>query len=118
MCVTVWLSPIPQIRWRKVDGMLPIHHENSMTGGHLHLYNVQYEDEGVYECEAVNSKGKDWHKANLYVEGRTAVRGRLSGPKIALDQRLQHLCENCRLKIKNNINYACSTFTFCPPTCV
>ncbi|KAG7324106.1 hypothetical protein KOW79_012122 [Hemibagrus wyckioides] len=61
-------NPIPQIRWRKVDGVLPVHHENSMTGGHLHLYNVQYEDEGVYECEAVNSKGKDWHKANLYVE--------------------------------------------------
>ncbi|KAK2834771.1 hypothetical protein Q7C36_015472 [Tachysurus vachellii] len=61
-------NPIPQIRWRKVDGVLPVHHENSITGGLLHLFNVQYEDEGVYECEAVNSKGKDWHKANLYVE--------------------------------------------------
>ncbi|TSK13409.1 Contactin-1a [Bagarius yarrelli] len=61
-------NPIPQIRWRKVDGVLPLHHENSLTGGLLHLFNVQYQDEGVYECEALNSKGKDWHKANLYVE--------------------------------------------------
>ncbi|XP_007244394.3 contactin-1a [Astyanax mexicanus] len=61
-------NPIPQIRWRKVDGALPVHHDISMAGGLLHLFNVQYEDEGVYECEALNSKGKDWHKAHLYVE--------------------------------------------------
>ncbi|XP_066523401.1 contactin-1a [Hoplias malabaricus] len=61
-------NPIPQIRWRKLDGELPAHHEISMAGGLLHLYNVQYEDEGMYECEALNSKGKDWHKAQLYVE--------------------------------------------------
>ncbi|KAB5565801.1 hypothetical protein PHYPO_G00245680 [Pangasianodon hypophthalmus] len=61
-------NPIPQIIWKKVDGELPVHHEISMAGGLLHLFNVQYEDEGVYECEALNSKGKDWHKANLYVE--------------------------------------------------
>uniref|UniRef100_W5UJ45 Contactin-1a n=1 Tax=Ictalurus punctatus TaxID=7998 RepID=W5UJ45_ICTPU len=61
-------NPIPQIKWRKVDGALPVHHEISMAGGLLRLFNVQYEDEGVYECEALNSKGKDWHKANLYVE--------------------------------------------------
>lgn len=79
MCLTVWPSPVPQIRWRKVDGALPVHHEISIEGGLLRLFNVQYEDEGAYECEALNSKGKDWHKANLYVEGRTAVKRRLSG---------------------------------------
>ncbi|KAL7858029.1 hypothetical protein AOLI_G00181310 [Acnodon oligacanthus] len=61
-------NPIPQIRWRKVDGALPAHHEISTVGGLLHLFNVQFEDEGMYECEALNSKGKDWHKAHLYVE--------------------------------------------------
>lgn len=65
-------SPIPQIRWRKVDGELPAHrHDVSMAGSLLHLYDVQYEDEGVYECEADNSKGKDWHKTHLYVEGES-----------------------------------------------
>lgn len=99
MCVTVWPSPIPQIRWRKVDGALPVHHEISMAGGILRLFNVQYEDEGVYECEALNSKGKDWHKANLYVEGRSSAKRRRSGLewKIAAFQRII-TCENYRLE--------------------
>lgn len=63
------LSPIPEIRWRKLDAELPANHEITMAGALLHLFNVQIEDEGYYECEALNSKGKDWHKAYLYVEG-------------------------------------------------
>lgn len=47
---------------------LPANHEISESGAVLHLYNVQYEDVGAYECEAINTKGKDWHKAWLYVE--------------------------------------------------
>uniref|UniRef100_A0A8C1SVT8 Contactin 1 n=1 Tax=Cyprinus carpio TaxID=7962 RepID=A0A8C1SVT8_CYPCA len=63
-------NPIPQIRWRKVDGDLPVERHNiSMSGSLLHLYDIQYEDEGLYECEADNSKGKDRHKVHLYVEG-------------------------------------------------
>lgn len=61
-------NPIPQIRWRKLDGELPSNNKVSMAGAHLHLYHVQYEDEGIYECEAVNSKGKDWHRARINVE--------------------------------------------------
>uniref|UniRef100_A0A9J8B3E3 Contactin 1 n=1 Tax=Cyprinus carpio carpio TaxID=630221 RepID=A0A9J8B3E3_CYPCA len=71
VCVRVCVfSPIPQIRWRKLDGDLPVHRHNiSMAGSLLHLYDIQYEDEGLYECEADNSKGKDRHKVHLYVEG-------------------------------------------------
>lgn len=47
---------------------LPANHEISESGAVLHLYNVQYEDVGAYECEAINTKGKDWHEARLYVE--------------------------------------------------
>uniref|UniRef100_A0A8C1ZJN7 Contactin 1 n=1 Tax=Cyprinus carpio TaxID=7962 RepID=A0A8C1ZJN7_CYPCA len=62
-------NPIPQIRWRKLDGDLPVHRHNiSMAGSLLHLYDIQYEDEGLYECEADNSKGKDRHRVHLYVE--------------------------------------------------
>uniref|UniRef100_A0A674CFT7 Contactin 1 n=1 Tax=Salmo trutta TaxID=8032 RepID=A0A674CFT7_SALTR len=61
-------NPIPQIRWKKTNGELPSNHDVSMAGAHLHLYNVQYEDEGTYECEALNSKGKDWHRARVFVE--------------------------------------------------
>lgn len=41
-----------------------------MAGSHLHLYNVQFEDAGTYKCEALNSKGKDYHTARLSVEGK------------------------------------------------
>ncbi|KAJ8416362.1 hypothetical protein AAFF_G00356500 [Aldrovandia affinis] len=61
-------NPIPEIRWRKVDAELPANHEIGMAGALLHINNVQIEDEGTYECEALNSKGKDWHKAWLGVE--------------------------------------------------
>ncbi|KAJ8374120.1 hypothetical protein SKAU_G00047000 [Synaphobranchus kaupii] len=61
-------NPIPEIRWRKVDAELPTNHEVGMGGALFHIYNVQTEDEGSYECEALNSKGKDWHRAWLYVE--------------------------------------------------
>lgn len=40
-----------------------------MEGAQLHLYNVQFEDDGVYRCEAVNSRGKDYHTAHVSVEG-------------------------------------------------
>lgn len=48
-----------------------------MNGALLHLINVQYEDEGSYECEALNVKGKDWHRQWLYVEGNGNGRSRV-----------------------------------------
>lgn len=62
-------SPVPEIRWKKIDGHLPSNHEVRMTGTQLHLYNVQFEDGGTYKCEAINSKGKDYHTARVSVEG-------------------------------------------------
>ncbi|KAM9807942.1 contactin-1a [Neosynchiropus ocellatus] len=61
-------NPVPEIRWKKLDGELSTNHEIRMAGAHLHLYNVQFEDAGTYQCEAVNSKGKDFHTARLSVE--------------------------------------------------
>lgn len=61
-------NPIPHIQWRKVGATdLPANHEISMSGALLHLYNVQYEDAGKYECEAFSTKGKDWHHNWVYV---------------------------------------------------
>ncbi|XP_034001874.1 contactin-1a-like isoform X1 [Trematomus bernacchii] len=61
-------NPVPEIRWKKLDGQMPPNHEVRMAGAHLHLYNVQFEDGGSYQCEAVNSRGKDYHAARLSVE--------------------------------------------------
>ncbi|KAM6926248.1 contactin-1a-like isoform 1-T2 [Lycodopsis pacificus] len=61
-------NPVPEIRWKKLDGQLPPNHEVRMAGAHLHLYNVQFEDAGSYQCEVMNSKGKDYHAARVSVE--------------------------------------------------
>ncbi|XP_076862840.1 contactin 1b [Brachyhypopomus gauderio] len=62
-------NPLPHVRWRKLDADLPPNYEVSMNGALLHLMNVQYEDEGSYECEALNVRGMDWYRQWLYVEG-------------------------------------------------
>ncbi|XP_026866901.2 contactin 1b isoform X2 [Electrophorus electricus] len=62
-------NPLPHVRWRKLDADLPPNYEVSMNGALLHLINVQYEDEGSYECEALNVRGMDWYRQWLYVEG-------------------------------------------------
>ncbi|KAJ8002672.1 hypothetical protein DPEC_G00161320 [Dallia pectoralis] len=60
-------NPIPQIHWKKIGGVLPSNHYFSAAGSLL-LYNVQYKDEGLYECKAFNSKGEDRHTARVTVE--------------------------------------------------
>ncbi|KAM8890784.1 contactin-1a isoform 2-T2 [Spinachia spinachia] len=61
-------NPVPEIRWMKLGGKLPSHHEVRMAGANLYLYNVRLEDAGSYQCEAVNSRGKDYHAARVSVE--------------------------------------------------
>ncbi|XP_069759212.1 contactin-1-like isoform X2 [Narcine bancroftii] len=60
-------NPIPQIEWRKVGGSLPSSAELLKFNTVLKLSNIQPEDEGTYECEARNSKGKDHIKGLLTV---------------------------------------------------
>ncbi|XP_040894799.1 contactin-1a [Toxotes jaculatrix] len=61
-------NPVPEIHWRKIDGPMPHYHEVRAGGAQLHLYNVQFEDAGTYQCEAVNSRGKDYNAARVFVE--------------------------------------------------
>ena len=63
-------SPVPELRWSKYLEPLPASAEISMSGAVLKIFNIQYEDEGLYECEAENYKGKDKHQARVYVQGR------------------------------------------------
>ncbi|XP_053319068.1 contactin-1 [Spea bombifrons] len=63
-------NPVPVIRWRKVDEPMPATAEVSMSGAVLKIFNIQPEDEGTYECEAENIKGKDNHQARVYVQAQ------------------------------------------------
>lgn len=59
-------NPIPQIKWRKVDGAL----SSKWTSNEptLQIDNVGFEDEGTYECEATNAKGRDTFQGRVIVQ--------------------------------------------------
>lgn len=52
---------------------MPSTAEISTSGAVLKIFNIQLEDEGTYECEAENNRGKDKHQARIYVQGRHVV---------------------------------------------
>lgn len=52
---------------------MPYNMEVRMAGAQLYLYNVQFDNSGTYRCEAINSKGKDFHSANVSVQGKRRV---------------------------------------------
>lgn len=52
---------------------MPSTAEISTSGAVLKIFNIQLEDEGTYECEAENIRGKDRHQARIYVQGRYIV---------------------------------------------
>ncbi|XP_067913839.1 contactin-2 [Heterodontus francisci] len=60
-------NPVPTIKWRRLDGSLPSKILRSMNKPILHIPDVQFEDEGVYECEAENSRGKDSTQGRIIV---------------------------------------------------
>ncbi|XP_063783382.1 contactin-1 [Pseudophryne corroboree] len=63
-------NPVPVIRWRKLNEPMPPSAEINQAGTVLKIFNIQPEDEGTYECEAENIKGKDLHRAYVYVQAQ------------------------------------------------
>lgn len=63
-------NPVPFIRWTKVGETIPASAELSMSGAVLKIFNIQPEDEGLYECAAQNEKGSDKHQARVYVQAK------------------------------------------------
>ncbi|XP_073476030.1 contactin-1 [Aquarana catesbeiana] len=61
-------NPVPVIRWRKLNEAMPATAEISQSGAVLKIFNIQPEDEGTYECEAENIKGKDTNRAYVHVQ--------------------------------------------------
>lgn len=60
-------SPVPQIKWRKVDGSLSPQWATAEPT--LQIPSISFEDEGTYECEAENSKGRDTVQGRIIVQG-------------------------------------------------
>jgi hypothetical protein len=65
-----FLSPVPQIYWRRSDGM-PFSSKIKLRkiNGVLEIPNFQQEDAGSYECIAENSRGKNVARGRLTYYG-------------------------------------------------
>lgn len=63
-------SPVPKLRWRKVDGLMPSKAGSTIEGPMLVLPELSFDDEGVYECEAYNSEGSDTYQGRINVQGK------------------------------------------------
>lgn len=63
-------SPTPKLRWRKVDGVLPFKVGASADSPILTIPDLSFDDEGVYECEAYSSEGRDTQQGRISVQGR------------------------------------------------
>uniref|UniRef100_A0A452T9R4 Contactin 2 n=1 Tax=Ursus maritimus TaxID=29073 RepID=A0A452T9R4_URSMA len=61
-------NPVPQIKWRKVDGSLSPQWATAEPT--LQIPSVSFEDEGTYECEAENSKGRDTVQGRIIVQAQ------------------------------------------------
>lgn len=63
-------NPVPKIRWRKVDSLLPSKASPSADGPMLILPDLSFDDEGLYECEAYNSEGSNKYQGRINVQAQ------------------------------------------------
>lgn len=61
-------SPVPRIKWRKLDGSQASKWISSEPL--LQIQDVGFEDEGTYECEAENIKGRDTYQGRIIIQGK------------------------------------------------
>ncbi|KAG8451010.1 hypothetical protein GDO86_003333, partial [Hymenochirus boettgeri] len=61
-------NPVPQIRWRKVEGTQPPRW--LVLDPVLHFPSITFEDDGTYECEAENSRGRDILQGRVIVQAQ------------------------------------------------
>ncbi|XP_010221676.1 PREDICTED: contactin-2 [Tinamus guttatus] len=61
-------NPVPRIKWRKVDGSQPSKWISSEPL--LQIQDVGFEDEGTYECEAENAKGRVTHQGRVIIQAK------------------------------------------------
>ncbi|XP_056128734.1 contactin-2 [Lampris incognitus] len=63
-------NPVPKLRWRKIDGLLPSKAGASAESPTLTLPELSFDDEGVYECEAYNSEGSNSYQGRITVQAQ------------------------------------------------
>ncbi|XP_043932733.1 contactin-2 [Protopterus annectens] len=83
-------NPVPQIKWRKVDGTLSP--EWKVTEPVLQITNIGFEEEGTYECEAENAKGKDVFRGRVIVQAQPEWLQVITDTEADVESDLQWTC--------------------------
>ncbi len=60
-----------------MDGLLPPKVGASAEGPTLIIPELNFDDEGMYECEVYNSEGRETHQGRVSVQGRHNISTRI-----------------------------------------
>uniref|UniRef100_A0A3Q2XSV1 Contactin 2 n=1 Tax=Hippocampus comes TaxID=109280 RepID=A0A3Q2XSV1_HIPCM len=85
-------NPVPKLRWKKVDGLMPSKAGSSVAGPTLILPDLSFDDEGVYECEAHNSEGVDVYQGRISVQAQPDWLQVMSDSEVEISSELQWSC--------------------------
>uniref|UniRef100_A0A8C2BEL6 Contactin-3 n=1 Tax=Cyprinus carpio TaxID=7962 RepID=A0A8C2BEL6_CYPCA len=85
-------NPIPKIRWRKVDGILPPKVGASAEGPTLIIPELNFDDEGMYECEVYTSEGRETHQGRVSVQAQPEWLQVMSDSEVEISSELQWSC--------------------------
>ncbi|XP_066559318.1 contactin-2 isoform X2 [Amia ocellicauda] len=85
-------NPVPKLRWRKVDGSLPSKVVTSAEGSVLLVPELGFEDEGMYECEARNSEGRDTFQGRITVQAQPEWLEMISDSEKEISSELRWRC--------------------------
>nr|XP_023659474.1 contactin-2-like [Paramormyrops kingsleyae]XP_023659476.1 contactin-2-like [Paramormyrops kingsleyae] len=85
-------NPVPQIRWRKVDGNLPSKASTGASGPILILPELEFDDEGIYECEAENSEGRDVYQGRIILQAQPEWLHVMSDSEVEISSELRWSC--------------------------
>lgn len=85
-------NPVPKIRWRKVDGLLPSKAGASAEGPTLILPNLSFDDEGLYECEAYSPQGTDTYQGRVNVQAQPEWLQVMSDSEVEISSELHWSC--------------------------
>uniref|UniRef100_A0AAR2LCM7 Contactin 2 n=1 Tax=Pygocentrus nattereri TaxID=42514 RepID=A0AAR2LCM7_PYGNA len=85
-------NPTPKLRWRKVDGVLPSKVGASADGPILTIPDLSFDDEGMYECEAYSSEGRDTHQGRVSVQAQPEWLQVMSDSEVEISSELHWSC--------------------------
>ncbi|KAK5601005.1 Contactin-2 [Crenichthys baileyi] len=85
-------NPVPKLRWRKVDGLMPSKVGSSTQSPTLTLPELSFDDEGIYECEAYNSEGSDTYHGRIIVQAQPEWLQVMSDSEVEISSELNWNC--------------------------